>query len=79
MFRDKFCENENGVAACAQKLLASKIFVENKDYVRTQIVYSLLQEDEPGSLHVIACFLLLNGHEDESVFNKMVAEACFPR
>lgn len=79
MFRDKFCENENGVAACAQKLLSSKIFVENKDYVRTQIVYSLLQEDEPGSLHVIACFLLLNGRDDESVFNNMVGEACFPR
>lgn len=79
MFRDKFCEDENDIAACAQKLLSSKIFVENKDYVRTQIVYSLLQEDEPGPLHVIVCFLLLDGHGDESVFSNMVGEACFPR
>ncbi|KAM0285490.1 hypothetical protein ACHAQH_001440 [Verticillium albo-atrum] len=79
MFRDKFCDSENDIAACAQKLIASQLFVDNKDYVRTQIIFSLLQEDEPNSLYLITCFLLLDGRADEATFARMVEETCFPR
>ncbi|KAG7120709.1 Protein dip1 like protein [Verticillium longisporum] len=79
MFRDKFCDSEDDIAACAQKLLASQLFVDNRDYVRTQIIFSLLQEDEPNSLYLITCFLLLDGRADEATFTRMVEEACFPR
>ncbi|EEY23606.1 LDB17 [Verticillium alfalfae VaMs.102] len=79
MFRDKFCDAEDDIAACAQKLLASQLFVDNRDYVRTQIIFSLLQEDEPNSLYLITCFLLLDGRADEATFTRMVEEACFPR
>lgn len=80
MFRDKFRQcDDNDIAHCAGKLLSSNIFIDNKEYVRTQIIYSLLQEDEAGPLHIIACFLLLDGRGDESTFSKMVGEACFPR
>lgn len=79
MFRDKFCHAEDDIAMCAQKLISSQLFAENKDYVRTQIIHSLLQEDQPNALHVIACFLLLHGRMDESTFTQMVDAACFPR
>ncbi|KAF6819402.1 hypothetical protein CMUS01_11733 [Colletotrichum musicola] len=78
-FRDKFNDSETDVAVCCEKLLSCQLFHDNKDYIRTQIVYSLLQEDEQSSLHVIALFLLLDGQADESTFSRMVEEACFPR
>lgn len=69
----------NGQLACAHVLLESRLFRENKDYVRTQIVHSLLQEEETGPLHAIACLLFLDGRHDESTFPLMMKEACFPR
>lgn len=47
--------------------------------MRTQIVYSLMQEDEPASIHVIASFLLFDGKENETTFEMMNTEGCFPR
>lgn len=60
-------------------LLTSALFQANKDYVRTQIIYSLLQEDDLGPLHAIICLLLLDGYHDETTFPRMIEEACFPR
>ncbi|KAL1881366.1 hypothetical protein VTK73DRAFT_4373 [Phialemonium thermophilum] len=77
--RDQYLQCEDDVASCSQKLLSSHIFRENKDYVRTQIIYSLLQEDEYGPLHVIANFLLVDGRSDETTFRRMVHEGCFSR
>ncbi|OLN94277.1 Protein dip1 [Colletotrichum chlorophyti] len=78
-FRDKFCDSEDDVATCCEKLRSSQLYRDNKDYVRTQIIYSLLQEDDPASLHAITLFLLLDGQADESIFSRMIEEACFPR
>ncbi|KZL72182.1 ldb17 protein, partial [Colletotrichum incanum] len=78
-FRDKFPETEDDVAVCCEKLLQCQLFQDNKDYIRTQIIYSLLQEDDPASLHAIVLFLLLDGHADESTYSRMIEEACFPR
>lgn len=64
---------------CAQILLNSDIFRQNKEYVRKQLIYSLLQEDEAGPLHAIVSLLLLDGHKDEATFPHMIQEACFPR
>jgi hypothetical protein len=47
--------------------------------VRTQIIHSLLQEDESGPLHAITSLLFLDGCNDESTFPRMIEEACFPR
>lgn len=60
-------------------LLESQIFSGNQDYVRTQIIYSLLQEDEPSALNVIANFLLLDGRFDEATFKQMIEEGCFSK
>jgi hypothetical protein len=70
---------EDDISSCCQKLLESPVFTENKAYVRTQIIYSLLQEDERGPLHVIGSFLLMDGNSDEDTFRRMVDEGCFAR
>jgi len=77
--RDKYLSTEDEIASCSQKLRESNIFFANQDYVRTQIIYSLLQEDELGPLHAIANFLLLDGRSDEETFKRMVGEGCFGR
>lgn len=59
--------------------MQSELFQANKEYVRIQIVYSLLQEDELATLHVIASFLLFDGRSAESTFELMNRESCFPR
>ncbi|KAJ4291514.1 pre-rRNA processing [Collariella sp. IMI 366227] len=68
--------NEDDVARCSQKLLDSPIFCANADYVRKQILYSLLQEDEGefAKLHVYANFLLLDGRTREETFRTMIGE-----
>ncbi|KAM0348343.1 hypothetical protein ACHAPU_004311 [Fusarium lateritium] len=71
--------SQDEVVTCARVLLASDIFRVHRDYVRTQIIYSLLQEDETGPLHAIVCLLLLDGCQDDAMFPRMVNEACFPR
>ncbi|KAK3346235.1 hypothetical protein B0T25DRAFT_272905 [Lasiosphaeria hispida] len=77
--REQYLDSEDDIARCSQRLLDSTMFSQNKEYVRTQIIYSLLQEDEFGPLHVIANFLLLDGRNDEATFRSMVGEGCFGR
>lgn len=77
--RDDYLHSEDDVANCSQLLLDSQIFSANREYVRTQIIYSLLQEDDHSSLNVIANFLLLDGRSDEDTFKQMIEEGCFPK
>lgn len=72
------CSQEH-IVTCSHLLLRSPLFRNNKDYVRQQIIHSLLQEDDAGPLHAISCFLLLDGHHEEALFPRMIDEACFPK
>ncbi|RAL61938.1 hypothetical protein DID88_002427 [Monilinia fructigena] len=78
-FKEEYLQSEFEVAKCLQKLMQSELFATNKDYVRTQIVYSLMQEDVPATLHVISSFLLFDGRNNEITFEIMNKEGCFPR
>lgn len=78
-FKDEYLNSDYDFARCLQKLLQSELFEANKEYVRIQIVYSLLQEDEPNTLYVIASFLLFDGRENEATFEMMNSEGCFAR
>lgn len=78
-FKDEYLSSEYDFAHCLQRLLQSELFQANKHYVRTQIVYSLLQEDEPASLYIIASILLFDGRQNEETFEMMNQEGCFPR
>ncbi|CAK7222234.1 pre-rRNA processing [Sporothrix bragantina] len=79
--RDHFLQDEDDLARCSRCLLESPLCagLDVRQYVRTQIVYSLLQEDESGPLHAIANYLLLAGRHDESVFAQMIEAGCFAR
>lgn len=79
--RDEYIESEDDLARCSQLLLESQIFCSNSSYVRTQLIYSLLQEqeDEFAKLHVYANFLLLDGRTEENTFRAMITEGCFGR
>lgn len=79
--RDRFLQDEDELARCSRYLLESPLCASSdvREYVQTQIVYSLLQEDEPRPLHAIANFLLLAGRTDEAVFAQMVDAGCFAR
>ncbi|KAK3904796.1 Phospholipid:diacylglycerol acyltransferase [Staphylotrichum tortipilum] len=79
--RAEHLESEDDIARCSQLLLESPIFCHNCDYVRTQLIYSLLQEqdDEFAKLHVYANFLLLDGRTEEDTFRTMINEGCFGR
>ncbi|KAI3319948.1 hypothetical protein HD806DRAFT_254504 [Xylariaceae sp. AK1471] len=77
--RNEFALSEDDVAACSHYLLRGSLFVANPEYVRTQIIYSLLQDDETAHLYPIASFLLLDGRKSETTFRKMIEESCFHR
>lgn len=77
--RTEFALSEDDVAVCSQHLLQGNLFITNPDYVRTQIIYSLLQDDETTHLYPIASFLLLDGRADETTFRMMIEENCFHR
>lgn len=77
--RTEFALSEDDVAACSQHLLQGNLFLANPEYVRTQIIYSLLQDDETAHLYPIASFLLLDGRANEATFRKMIEESCFHR
>jgi hypothetical protein len=78
-FKDEYLNSEHDIAQCSQRLLLSELFEANKDYVRIQMVYSLLQEDEGSTLHIIASCLLLDGRHNETTFEMMNREGCFPK
>ncbi|ORY67084.1 uncharacterized protein BCR38DRAFT_455949 [Pseudomassariella vexata] len=77
--REEFFQSEDDVASCVQRLLDGRLFNANQHYVRMQILYSMLQEDEAGPLYVIASFLLLDGRTEDATFRHMIDEGCFHR
>ncbi|KAI0121638.1 hypothetical protein BJ170DRAFT_587936 [Xylariales sp. AK1849] len=77
--RNEFSQSEDDVASCSQRLLEGNLFSTNREYIRTQIIYSMLQEDEAGPLYVIASFLLLDGRNEEATYRRMIDEGCFHR
>lgn len=76
---DEYLHSELAVSRCSYKLLASSIFAAHGDYVRRQMVYGLLQDDDPDTLHLIVSFLLFDGRQNETAFRMMDEEGSFPR
>ncbi|KAF2225221.1 hypothetical protein BDZ85DRAFT_233729 [Elsinoe ampelina] len=61
------------------ELLAADLFTANRDYVRRQFIYSLMQEDEYPVLQIMTTFLIYDGKHDEETFVMMQNEGLFPR
>jgi len=76
---DGFLDTEYDIARCCYRLIDSPLWVQNKDYVRRQFVYCLLQEEHAPVLHIVTAVLLYDGRSDEAVFDMMQSEAAFPR
>ncbi|GES61054.1 protein dip1 [Aspergillus terreus] len=76
---DEYLQSELAVSRCSYKLLSSTVFADHADYVRRQMIYGLLQEDEPDTLAVIASFLIFDGRRNEAVLRVMNEEGSFPR
>ncbi|KAI9666199.1 MAG: hypothetical protein M1821_004134 [Bathelium mastoideum] len=78
-YKDEYLPSDYDVARCSLKLTQSVLFTANQDYVRRQIVYSLLQEDDTPTLHLITTFLLFDGRANDPTFEMMKDEGAFPR
>ncbi|PWY88474.1 hypothetical protein BO70DRAFT_427245 [Aspergillus heteromorphus CBS 117.55] len=78
-YRDEYLQSDLDITRCSYKLLASNIFVAHTDYVRRQMIYGLLQDDDPATLHVIVSFLLFDGRQHDVAFRMMNEEGLFPR
>ncbi|KAL2356178.1 hypothetical protein BJ546DRAFT_592987 [Cryomyces antarcticus] len=78
-FKDEYLQSADAIARCSYKLLGSALFQAHEEYVRRQIVYGLLQEDDPPTLHLIAAFLLFDGRADGRILEMMAVEGAFPR
>ncbi|KAI9822328.1 MAG: hypothetical protein M1827_000046 [Pycnora praestabilis] len=78
-YKEEYLQSEYDIARCSYKLLESALFQTHKDYVRRQIVYGILQEDAPDTLHFIVSFLLFDGRQNETTFEMMNSEGAFPR
>ncbi|CZT18574.1 related to Orc3p [Ramularia collo-cygni] len=78
-FKQEYLQSEYDIARCCYRLLDAAIFKDNQDYVRRQILYCLLQEDDADTLHLTAAVLLFDGRANEAAFEMMQAESAFPR
>ncbi|KAI9723722.1 MAG: hypothetical protein M1812_001022 [Candelaria pacifica] len=78
-YREEYLQSEYDILRCSYKLLESSLFAAHQDYIRRQIVASLLQEDGADTLHIVGSFLLSDGRHNEWTFELMKAEGAFPR
>ncbi|KAL8739222.1 MAG: hypothetical protein Q9181_000113 [Wetmoreana brouardii] len=78
-YKGEYLQNDYDIARCCFKLLESGLFSSHKDYVRRQIVFSVLEEDSPDTLHLIVALLVFDGRENEATFELMNEEGIFPR
>ncbi|KAL9603651.1 MAG: hypothetical protein Q9219_000970 [cf. Caloplaca sp. 3 TL-2023] len=78
-YRGEYLHTEYDIARCAFKLLDSILFSAHRDYIRRQIVFGLLQEDSPDTLHLIVTLLLFDGRDNEATFELMNEEGIFLR
>ncbi|KAI9809600.1 MAG: hypothetical protein M1825_000032 [Sarcosagium campestre] len=78
-FRRDFIYSDHDTSSYSRCLLRSALFEAQQDYCRQQIIYSLLQEEAPKLLYVIASVLLIDGRENEATLEMMNRERVFPR
>lgn len=77
--RDSYLQTELAVSRCSHTLLSSSLVKKEGSYIRHQLVYVLLQEDEPFTLHLVSTFLSLDGHQDEEVYKLLNSEGIFTK
>jgi hypothetical protein len=76
---DEHLRSETDISRCSYKLFTSSLFASHADYVRRQILYGLLQDDDPDTLHFLASFILFDGRQNEVVLQMLNEEGAFAR
>ncbi|KAJ5206145.1 hypothetical protein N7491_003236 [Penicillium cf. griseofulvum] len=77
--KGEYLQSETDISRCSYKLFTSSIFATHADYVRRQILYGLLQDDDPNTLHFLASFILFDGRQNEVVLQMLNDEGVFAR
>ncbi|KAL8732171.1 MAG: hypothetical protein Q9166_002918 [cf. Caloplaca sp. 2 TL-2023] len=78
-YKGDYLRTEYDIVRCSLKLLESALFSAHKEYVRRQLIYGLLQEDSPDTLHLLVALLLFDGRDNEATFEMMNEEGIFSR
>lgn len=78
-YRKDYVHAEEHIIHCASTLLAGSLVSRHEDYVRRQLVYALLQEEDPTTLHLIISFLLLSGQTNDACHHVLAEEGGFVR
>lgn len=76
---DEYLHTTLSLTQCLYKLFTSNIFATHADYVRRQIIFGLLQEDDPKTLQLIVTILLFDGRQNETTLQMMNEVGVFPR
>lgn len=75
----EYITTEDHLGHCAYLLYASSLFSQNAAYIRQQLVYCLLQEDDINVVRISVIFLLSDARENEHTFELLNKENAFPR
>lgn len=75
----EYITSEDHLGHCAYLLYASSLFAQHGAYIRQQLIYCLLQDDEITHLRIVVTFLLADAREDEQTFDLLNKEGIFPR
>jgi len=80
-YKSDYLQTDYTIAKCIFRLLEGNLFASHKEYVRRQIIYCILQEEDNPTLHIVAAFLLYDGRnsKDDEVFEMMHTEGTFAR
>ncbi|OQO08009.1 hypothetical protein B0A48_06802 [Cryoendolithus antarcticus] len=77
--KQKYLLSEYEYARYVYMLLDSSLFAAQGDYIRRQILYCLLQDDDVDTLHLSAAIFLFDGRSNETAFEMMLHEGAFTR
>ncbi|KAJ4384605.1 pre-rRNA processing [Didymella sp. IMI 355093] len=80
-YKSEYLETDYSIAKCIFRMLEGELFATHKEYVRRQMIYCLLQEEDNPTIHLVAALLLYDGRNsgDDVVFGMMHKEGSFPR
>ena len=77
--QQNYITSEDHLGHCAYLLYASPLFAQHAAYIRQQLVYCLLQEEDINVLRIAVTFLLADARENEQTFEMLNREGTFPR
>ena len=75
----EYITTDDHLGHCAYLLYVSPLFASHSSYIRQQLIYCLLQEDDPNILRIGVTFLLADSRENETTYDLLIKEGVFPR